>query len=409
MTPVKRNGPSASAAGSPLEATTAGYWTTGPNSITGPSQATTTYTSVLRIVRTGTDRAVVSVSFSGGSLSGTSVASLYGSKPELFSNSIPSPCISSVRPLSGDMLITRANLATSTPALYMINAPTSQKVATGSTVTFSAVAGGTSAVTYQWQKNGTNIPGATSSTLVITAAASSDAATYACVATNNSGSVTSDPATLSVAANSNPGRLINLSVNTTAGNGQIVTVGFVTGGTTGGGSQSLLIRATGPALAALGVSNTLPDPALAVLSGSLVVASNDNWGTPANNAACKVTAADTATLAFPLTNTNSLDAAVVTALNPGGYTVQVGGNGPASGVALAEVYDDTAAYTTASPRLRKLILQRLRRGKRIVDRRFRGSAEPPRRPSLSAQRGRPWRPSVSGEPCLIRKSPSIRA
>jgi hypothetical protein len=82
------------------------------------------------------------------------------------------------------------------------------------------------------------------------------------------------------------------------------------------------------------------------------VGSNDNWGSPASNQAA-VTAADFSVFAFPLTNPSSFDAALVTSLAAGGYTAQVSGNGPASGMALAELYDCTApaAYTISTPRL----------------------------------------------------------
>jgi hypothetical protein len=147
--------------------------------------------------------------------------------------------------------------------------------------------------------------------------------------------------------------LINLSVNTIAGKTQILTVGFVTGGASTVGQQNLLIRATGPALAALGVSGTLADPTFSIFnSAALIIASNDNWGSSASNQAA-VTAADAAVFAFPLTNPSSLDAALVASLPAGAYTVQVSGNTATSGVALAEVYDDTAAgsYTASTPRL----------------------------------------------------------
>ena len=157
-------------------------------------------------------------------------------------------------------------------------------------------------------------------------------------------------ANLNVISTTNVGRLINLSVNTVASSTQVLTVGFQVGGSSTG-SQPLLIRATGPALANLGVAATIPDPTLSVLNSSAVVInSNDNWGTPASNVAI-ITAADTATFAFPLTNTGSLDAALLTPLAPGGYTVKVSGNGATGGTTLAEVYDDTATYTLASPRL----------------------------------------------------------
>ena len=146
--------------------------------------------------------------------------------------------------------------------------------------------------------------------------------------------------------------MVNLSVNTTAGKSQVLTVGFVSGGAGTSGNENLLIRATGPALAGFGVPNTLVDPTLTVLSGSTVLVSNDNWGSPLANQAA-VTAADTATFAFPLSNPASLDAAVAQAFPAGADTVQVSGNTVASGTALAEVYDNTptSSSTPATPRL----------------------------------------------------------
>ena len=96
----------------------------------------------------------------------------------------------------------------------------------------------------------------------------------------------------------------------------------------------------------------MADPTLSVLNGSTVLVSNDNWATPTTNQAA-VTAADTATFAFPLTNPASLDAAVAQAFPAGADTAQVSGNTAASGTALAEVYDNTptASYTPATPRL----------------------------------------------------------
>lgn len=80
--------------------------------------------------------------------------------------------------------------------------PSSQTATTGSTVTFSAAATGGPAPTYQWQKNSTNISGATSQALTLTNVQSTDAATYTVKATNSpSGSavvVTSNSATLTV-------------------------------------------------------------------------------------------------------------------------------------------------------------------------------------------------------------------
>ncbi len=100
-----------------------------------------------------------------------------------------------------------ANSATSNPAILTITAtapaittqPASQKtIIVGTSVTFSAVASGNPAPTYQWQKNSANIIGATSSSYTITNAATGDAGVYTVIATNVAGTATSNSATLTV-------------------------------------------------------------------------------------------------------------------------------------------------------------------------------------------------------------------
>jgi RHS repeat-associated protein len=76
--------------------------------------------------------------------------------------------------------------------------PQNQTVALGGTASFTVTATGNPAPTYQWRKNGTNISGATSATLTISNAQTTDAATYSVVATNLVSSTTSGNATLTV-------------------------------------------------------------------------------------------------------------------------------------------------------------------------------------------------------------------
>ena len=65
--------------------------------------------------------------------------------------------------------------------------------------TFSVSAAGQMPLSYQWQKNGTDIPGATSATYTTPPAIGSDSGSiYQVVVTNEIGSVTSDPARLTV-------------------------------------------------------------------------------------------------------------------------------------------------------------------------------------------------------------------
>lgn len=76
--------------------------------------------------------------------------------------------------------------------------PVSQTLVAGSSVTFTVVATGTPAPTFQWRKNGTNISGATSSSYTKNNITSSNAGTYTVVAANSAGSVTSNGAVLTV-------------------------------------------------------------------------------------------------------------------------------------------------------------------------------------------------------------------
>jgi sugar lactone lactonase YvrE len=101
-----------------------------------------------------------------------------------------------------------AGNATSNGATLTVNAavtapsittqPTSQTVNTGSSVSFSVSASGTAPLSYQWQKGGASISGATSATYSIASAAASDAGTYTVVVTNSAGNATSNGATLTV-------------------------------------------------------------------------------------------------------------------------------------------------------------------------------------------------------------------
>ena len=76
--------------------------------------------------------------------------------------------------------------------------PVDQTVAAGNPATFTAAASGTPAPTFQWQKGGVNINGATSSSYTIANAGAGDAGSYSVVATNSAGSVSSNAVTLTV-------------------------------------------------------------------------------------------------------------------------------------------------------------------------------------------------------------------
>lgn len=76
--------------------------------------------------------------------------------------------------------------------------PASQTKNVGESVTFTVVASGTPAPTYQWKKGTSTIGGATSASYTIDNLTLADAADYTVVVTNPGGMVTSDAATLTV-------------------------------------------------------------------------------------------------------------------------------------------------------------------------------------------------------------------
>jgi hypothetical protein len=244
--------------------------------------------------------------------------------------------------------------------------PASQLIANGSTVVFSVTpetgqaslnaaladraARAIAASSFQWQLNGVAIVGATSAQLVVSRATSANAGIYTCVITMAGLSTVSNPATLTVASVANFGRLINLSILTDISvAAPSFTVGTVIGGAGASGIKPLLVRAVGPSLTPFGVGGALGDPKLDIFSGQTVIASNDNWG-----GATALGDAFTQIGAFAYASTSSKDAAIFNpATAPGGYTIQVSGNGGTTGTVIAELYDGTpsSAFGANSPRL----------------------------------------------------------
>jgi hypothetical protein len=77
--------------------------------------------------------------------------------------------------------------------------PANQTVTAGQTATFSVAATGTAPLTYQWQKSGANVAGASGTSYTTPATAMSDSgSTFDVVVTNPAGNVTSNSATLTV-------------------------------------------------------------------------------------------------------------------------------------------------------------------------------------------------------------------
>ena len=86
-------------------------------------------------------------------------------------------------------------LTVNTPPV-ITSQPVSSTIDQDANVSFSVVA--TGAIGYQWQRNGNNLLGRTSSSLSLTGVQLSEAGSYTVIVSNNAGSVTSNPAILTV-------------------------------------------------------------------------------------------------------------------------------------------------------------------------------------------------------------------
>jgi len=101
--------------------------------------------------------------------------------------------------------------------------------------------------------------------------------------------------------------------------------GFIVQGTK---PVQVLVRATGPSLAAYGVTNAITATSLSVYSGSSLIGSNSGWQST-QQAAIQATG---------LAPTSPNEAAVLMTVSPGAYTVIVNGVNGASGTALIETF-----------------------------------------------------------------------
>jgi hypothetical protein len=225
-----------------------------------------------------------------------------------------------------------------TPKLHDLFLPAGQS--------FTLVSGVSGAnLSYQWQKDGVDLPGATTSTLVFPSLQPGDGGVYVLKAANYGGTVTTDPVTL--VAEANTARLINLSVLARAGrDADTLAVGIVTKGapftsrspyaiSTFG--KQLVFRAIGPTLAQFGVDDALNDPRIDLYRNSRRFDGNDDWAVTSAGANW-LTAVFDFVGAFRLPS-NSKDAAFGGEFSIGANTVEVTSPNPTVGIVLAEVYD----------------------------------------------------------------------
>lgn len=134
-------------------------------------------------------------------------------------------------------------------------------------------------------------------------------------------------------------RVINLSARGQVGAGnQVLIQGF---SVLGPEPLRVLVTAKGPSLSNFGVTGALSDPTLSLFdSAGRLIASNNDLGAIAVGSELS---------SIPGVPTNPLESALVVVLPPGNYTVVVGGNNGATGIALVEVNDLRVLSASATP------------------------------------------------------------
>lgn len=232
--------------------------------------------------------------------------------------------------------------------------PAGAGVAPGGSVTLSVDALGQD-LSYQWEKDGGAIDGATESAYSIPRSAAGDAGRYTVVVTNGAGSVTSNaalvtllgrPPQMTIPNGDRSAQIVNLSTRGIVSTGDNVLIaGFIIGGSA---PKKLLILSSGLNLSRLyGLTGEIGRPHFSVnqnIAGrNVVLAENSDW--LANRA--EITALGAQVGTQPLSDSSDPahgDAGMAITLNPGVYSVVVGPDAKSAnqdGIGLIEIYDVT--------------------------------------------------------------------
>jgi len=134
--------------------------------------------------------------------------------------------------LAGCSGVTNLGGNTQSVPLSLMVQPASVTVTAGQPATFSVLASGTAPISYQWRKNTANISGATAASYTTPATTTADSGSkFDVVVMNNSGSITSSQATLTVNAATNAPAITTQPVNQSVTAGQTATFSVVASGT----------------------------------------------------------------------------------------------------------------------------------------------------------------------------------
>jgi len=121
--------------------------------------------------------------------------------------------------------------------------------------------------------------------------------------------------------------LVNISTRLNILTGDnVLDGGFIV---VGSGFKDVLIRGLGPSLASAGITGTLADPIIELYSDNVIIDENDDW---MKNQKAEIEATG-------LQPSNDAEAALITSLAAGTYTVIERGKQDTTGIGLIEIYD----------------------------------------------------------------------
>jgi hypothetical protein len=124
-----------------------------------------------------------------------------------------------------------------------------------------------------------------------------------------------------------PVQLVNIAGRLLVGTGNNVGIaGFIMNG---GTSKKVLLRAIGPSLSSVGVTNPLQDPVLELHDSTGAVTVNDNWRS----------SQETEIQQTGLAPSDNRESAIIATLPPGNSTAVIKGSANGTGIGVVEVYD----------------------------------------------------------------------
>jgi hypothetical protein len=201
----------------------------------------------------------------------------------------------------GNATSSTVNLTVQSPPA-ITTPPTSTTVTAGQTANFSVTAAGTSPLSYQWQKNGANISGATSSSYTTPVAKTSDnGASFVVNVTNPAGNISSGAAILTVNADTTPPSVSITSPITGSTVGGTISITATASDNIGVASVQLQVDGanSGSADTASPYNFSLDTTTLTNANHTLTAVATDTSGNQATSAGISITVANQSASATP--------------------------------------------------------------------------------------------------------------